>query len=48
MAIAAVVEREDVEADVVEAGEGWDRVCKRAVGSGEEEDRGVIIRGAGC
>ena len=48
LAVAAVVEGEDVEAEVVEAGEGGDGVGEGAVGAGEEEDGGVGVAGAWC
>ncbi len=48
LAVAAVVEGEDVETDVVEAGEGGDRIGQGAVGAGEEEDCGVGVAGARC
>ena len=38
LAVAAVVEGEDVDAEVVEAGEGGDGVGEGAVAVGEEED----------
>ena len=38
LAVAAIVEGEDVDAEVVEAGEGGDGVGEGAVAVGEEED----------
>jgi len=38
LAVAAIVEGEDVEAEVVEAGEGGDEVRERAVAVGEKKD----------
>jgi len=47
LAVAAVVEGEDVGAEVVEAREGWDGVGEGAVAVGEEEDSQVGVAGAG-
>lgn len=47
LAVAAVVEGEDVEADVVEGCESGDGVSQRAVGAGKEEDGGVGVAGVG-
>jgi len=46
LAVAAVVEGEDVETDVVETGEGGDGVGEGAFGAGEKEDCGVSVAGA--
>ena len=43
VAVAAVVEGEDVDAEVVESGERGVEVCKRAVSAGEKEDGGVGV-----
>ena len=47
LAIAAVVEGEDVDADVVQVGEGGDGVCEGSVAIGEEEDGEVGVAGGG-
>ena len=47
LAVAAVVEGEDVDAEVVEAGEGGDGVGERAVAVGEKEDGEVGVAAAG-
>jgi len=47
LTVAAVVKGEDVQAEVVEAGEGGNRVCERAVAIGEEEDGEVGVAAAG-
>jgi len=46
LSVAAIVEGEDVEAEVVEADEGGDGVGERAVAAGEEEDGGLCVAGA--
>ena len=47
LAVAAVVEGEDVDAEVVEGGEGGDGVGEGAVAVGEEEDGEVGVAAAG-
>ena len=47
LAVAAVVEGEDVEAEVVQAGEGGEVVGQGTVGAGQEEDGGVRVAGVG-
>ena len=47
LAVAAIVEGEDVDAEVVEAGEGGDGVGEGAVAVGEEEDGEVGVAAAG-
>ena len=48
LAVAAVVEGEDVEAEVVEIGESGDGVGEGAVAVGEEEDSDRRVAAAGC
>jgi len=47
LAVAAVVEGEDVKAQVVERGDGGDGVGEGAVSAGEEEGGGVSVAGPG-
>ena len=47
LAVASVVEGEDVDAEVVEGGEGGDGVGEGAVAVGEEEEGQVGVAGAG-
>lgn len=47
LAVAAVVEGEDVDAEVVEGGEGGDGVGEGAVAGWEEEEGGVCVAGLG-
>ncbi len=47
LTVAAIVEGEDVEADVVEGCEGWCKVGEGALSAGEEEDGGVGVAVAG-
>ena len=47
LAVAAVVEGEDVDAEVVEGGEGGDGVGEGAVGAGKEEEGGVGVAAVG-
>jgi hypothetical protein len=47
LAVAAVIEGEDVDAEIVEAGESGDGICQGAVAVGKEEDGEVGVAGAG-
>ncbi len=47
LSVAAVVDGEDVDADVVKGGEGGDVVGEGAVAVGEEEDGEVRVAAAG-
>ena len=47
LAVASVVEGEDVDAEVVEAGEGGDGILQGAVGAGEEEESRLGVAAVG-
>ena len=48
LSVAAIVEGEDVEAEVVKAGEGWDGVGEGAVAVGEKKDGDGSVAASGC
>jgi len=47
LAVATIVECEDIETDVMEVGESRDGVSEGAFGSGEEENSGMNVAGPG-
>ena len=48
LSVASIVEGEDVDAEIVEGGEGGNGVGERAVGAGKEEESGSGVAAVGC